>query len=102
MGNENVKFLKQSVASIPRDNDKEIEIDGGAGEMGKNIFKVSHWKTQCRSYFKRHFKSSPVIVGPSDKDKIMNTLCSVCSGSKSRGFVFKNYDITKHGFSWLQ
>ena len=96
MGNENVKFLKQSVASIPRDNDKEIEIDGGAGEMGKNIFKVSHWKTQCRSYFKRHFKSSPVIVGPSDKDKIMNTLCSVCSGSKSRGFVFKNYDITKH------
>ena len=96
MGNENVKFLKQSVASIPRDNDKEIEIDGGAGEMGKNIFKVSHWKTQCRSYFKRYFKSSPVIVGPSDKDKIMNTLCSVCSGSKSRGFVFKNYDITKH------
>ena len=96
MGNENVKILKQSVASIPRDNDKEIEIDGGAGEMGKNIFKVSHWKTQCRSYFKRHFKSSPVIVGPSDKDKIMNTLCSVCSGSKSRGFVFKNYDITKH------
>ena len=96
MGNENVKFLKQSVASIPRDNDKEIEIDGGAGEMGKNIFKVSHWKTQCRSYFKRHFKSSPVIAGPSDKDKIMNTLCSVCSGSKSRGFVFKNYDITKH------
>ena len=96
MRNENVKFLKQSVASIPRDNDKEIEIDGGAGEMGKNIFKVSHWKTQCRSYFKRYFKSSPVIVGPSDKDKIMNTLCSVCSGSKSRGFVFKNYDITKH------
>ena len=96
MGNENVKILKQSVASIPRDNDKEIEIDGGAGEMGKNIFKVSHWKTQCRSYFKRYFKSLPVIVGPSDKDKIMNTLCSVCSGSKSRGFVFKNYDITKH------
>ena len=96
MGNENVKILKQSVASIPRDNDKEIEIDGGAGEMGKNIFKVLHWKTQCRSYFKRHFKSLPVIVVPSDKDKIMNTLCSVCSGSKSRGFVFKNYDITKH------
>ena len=96
MGNENVKILKQSVTSIPRDNDKEIEIDGGAGEMGKNIFKVLHWKTQCRSYFKRHFKSLPVIVGPSDKDKIMNTLCSVCSGSKSRGFVFKNYDITKH------
>ena len=96
MGNENVKILKQSVTSIPRDNDKEIEIDGGAGEMGKNIFKVSHWKTQCRSYFKRYFKSLPVIVGPSDKDKIMNTLCSVCSGSKSRGFVFKNYDITKH------
>ena len=96
MGNENVKFLKQSVASIPRDNDKEIEIDGGAGEMGKNIFKVSHWKTQCRDYFNRYFKTSPVIVGPSDKDIIMNTLCSVCSGSKSRGFVFKNYDITKH------
>ena len=96
MGNEDVKSLKKNVASIPRDNDKEIEIYGGAGEMGKNIFKVSHWGIQCRKYFNRHFKTSPVIVGPSDKDIIMSTLYSVCSGSKSRGFVFKNYDITKH------
>ena len=96
MGNEKVKFLKQNVASIPRNNDKEIEIHGGVGEMGKYIFKVSHWKTQCRNYYSRYFKTSPVIVGPSDRDIIMNTLCSVCTGSKSRGFVFKNYDITKH------
>ena len=91
-----MEFLKQNVASIPRNNNKEIEIHGGAGEIGKNIFKVSHWKTQCQSYYNRYFKTSPVIVGPSDKDIIMSTLCSVCTGSKSRGFVFKNYDITKH------
>ena len=96
MGNEDLKSLKQNVASIHRDNDKEIEIHGGAGEKGKNIFRVSHWKTQCRNYFNRYFKTSPVIAGPSDKDIIMKTLCSVCSDSKSRGFVFKNYNITKH------
>ena len=96
MGNEEVKSLKQNVASIPRNNDKEIEIHGGVGEMGKYIFKVSRWKTQCRNYYNRYFKTSPVIVGPSDRDIIMSTLCSVCTGSKSRGFVFKNYDITKH------
>ena len=91
-----MKSLKQNVVSIPRDNDKEIEIHGGAGEKGKNIFRVSHWKTQCINYFNRYFKTSPVIAGPSDKDIIMKTLCSVCSDSKSRGFVFKNYNITKH------
>ena len=96
MGNEDVKSLKQNVASIPRDNDKEIEIHGGAGEKGKEVFKVSHWKTKCRNYFNRYFKTSPVIVGPSDNDIIMKTLCFVCSGSKSRGFVFKNYNITRH------
>ena len=96
MGNEDVKSLKQNVASIPRDNDKEIEIHGGAGEKGKEVFKVSHWKTKCRNYFNRYFKTLPVIVGPSDNDIIMKTLCFVCSGSKSRGFVFKNYNITRH------
>ena len=96
MRNEDVKSLKQNVASISRDNDKEIEIHGGAGEMGKNIFQVSHWKIQCRNYFNRYFKTSSVIVRPSDRDKIMSTLCSVCSGCKSRGFVFKHSDITKH------
>ena len=35
-----MKSLKQNVASIPRDNDKEIEMPGGAGEKEKNIFKV--------------------------------------------------------------
>ena len=96
MGNQDVKSLKQNVASISCNNDKEIEIHGGAGEMGNNIFQVSHWKTKCRNYFNRYFKTSSVIVGPSDRDKIVSTLCSVCSGCKSRGFVFKNYDITKH------
>ena len=40
MGNEDVKSLKQNVASLPRDNDKEIEMPGVAGEKEKNIFKV--------------------------------------------------------------
>ena len=33
---------------------------------------------------------------PSDGDMIMDMLSSVSSANKSRGFVFKNYDIEKH------
>ena len=33
---------------------------------------------------------------PSDRDMIMNTLSSICSDTKGRGFVFKNYNIVKH------
>ena len=64
MGNEDKKALKQIVASMPRDSDKEIEIHGGAGEIGIKIFKVVQWKTECGNYFNRHFKTLPVIVVP--------------------------------------
>ena len=96
MGNEDRKVLKQSVASIPRDNEKEIEIHGGAGELGRKVFKGAGWKNKCESYFNRYFKTSRVIMVPSDGDAIMNTLSSVCSEDKGRGFVFKDYDIVKH------
>ena len=96
MGNEDRKMLKQNVPSIPSYSEKEIEIYGGAGELGIKVFKVDQWKTKCRSYFNRYFKTSAVISVPSDEDMIMDTLSSVCSDNKSRGFVFKNYDIAKH------
>ena len=96
MRNEDRKVLKQSVASMLRDGEKEIEIHGGAGELGIKIFKGEQWKTKCKSYFNRYFKTSSIIVVPSDEDMIMNTLSSVCFDSKGRGFVFKNYDIAKH------
>ena len=96
MGNEDKKALKQIVASMPRDSDKEIEIHGGAGEIGIKIFKVVQWKTECENYFNRHFKTLPVIVVPSDSDRITKTLSSVCYDSNSRGFVFKSYDIVKN------
>ena len=86
----------KNVASMPRDNEKRIEIHGGAGEKGIKVFKVALWKSKCQSYFNRYFKTSSIIVLPSDEDIIMNTLQSVCSENKSRGFVFKNYDILKH------
>ena len=96
MGNEDKKGLKKNVAFMPRDNDKEIEIHGGAGEKGIKVFKAVHWKNECENYFNRYFKSSPIIVGPSDSDRIMKTLSFVCYDSESRGFVFKDYDIIKH------
>ena len=96
MGNVDRKVMKQNVASMPRNTEKEIEIHRGAGELGVKIFKMAHWKTKCKSYVNRYYKTSNVIMVPSDGDKIMNTLNSVCFDGKVRGFVFKNYDITKH------
>ena len=96
MGNVDRKVLKQNVASMSRNTEKEIEIHRGAGELGVKVFKMEHWETKCKSYFNRYYKTSNIIMVPSDGDKIMNTLSSVCSDSKGRGFVFKNYDITKH------
>ena len=96
MGNEDRKALMENVVSIPRDNEKTIEIYGGAGELGKHVLKVAKWKTKCKNYFNRHYKTSNNIMVPSDGDTIMNSLSSVCSENKGRGFVFKNYDIAKH------
>ena len=96
MGNEDRKALKKNVASMPRDNEKEIEIHGGAGEIGIKVVKVTQWKNKCKSYFNRYYKTSNIIMVPSDQDKIMNTLSFLCSDSKGRGFIFKNYDVVKH------
>ena len=96
MANEDMKVLKQNVAFMPHDTEKEIEIHRGAGELGIKIFKVAHWKSKCESYFNRYYKTSNNIMVPYDGDIIMNTLSSVCSDSKGRGFVFKNYHIAKH------
>ena len=96
MGNEDRKLLMENVSSLPRDIEKKIEIHGGAGELGVKVFKVEQWKNKCKQYFDRHFKTSTIILVPSDGDIVMNTLSSVCSANKSRGFVFKNYNIAKH------
>ena len=96
MENEDRKVLMENVASMPRNNKKGIEIHGGAGEIGIKVVKVAQWKTKCKSYFNRYYKTSSIIVVPSGGDIIMNTLSFLCSDSKSRGFVFKNYDIAKH------
>ena len=96
MGNEDRKVLKQNISFITRDNEKEIEIYGGAGELGVKVFKGEQWKIKCKSYFNRYFKTSAIISMPSDGDMIVDTLSSVCSDNKSRGFVFKNYDIARH------
>ena len=81
---------------MSRDNKKDIEIHGGAGEIGINVFKVANWKPKCKDYFNRYFKTLRVIVGPSDKDIFMNTLSSMCGDNNGQGFVFKNYDIVEH------
>ena len=96
MANEDMKVLKQDVAFMPHDTKKEIEIHRGAGELGIKVFKVAHWKTKCKSYFNRYYKTSNNIMVPSEGDIIMNTLSSFCSDSKGRGFVFKSYHIAKH------
>ena len=88
--------MKRSIASMPHDTENEIEIHGGAGELGIKVFKGEQWKSKCKSYFNRYFKTSNIIMVPSDGDMIMNTLSSVCSDSEGRGFVFKDYDIAKH------
>ena len=96
MENEDRKLLMENVSSIPRDIEKKIEIHGGAGKLGVKVFTGEEWKNKCRQYFNRYFKTSTIVSVPFDGDVIMDTLSSVSSANKSRGFVFKNYDIEKH------
>ena len=96
MVSEDKRALTQNIASMPSDNYKKIEIQGGAGAMGIEDLNIVQWKAKCKSYFNRYFKTQLFIMVPPEGDKIMNTLSSVCSDSESRGFVFKNYDIAKH------
>ena len=96
MGNEDRKVLKQNVASMLRDNEKEIEINGGAGEIGIKVVKVTQWENKCKSYFNRYYKTWNIIMVPSNQDKIMNALSFLYSNWKDRGIIFKNYDIVKH------
>ena len=79
------------------DKEKNVWIDRGAGEKGITVFKDVQWKSKCRSYFNRYYKTSRnIVVPPSDGDKIMNALSFLCSETSGRGFVFKNYDMVKH------
>ena len=96
MRHEDRKALKQNIVSMPRDNEREIEMNRGAGELGKKVFKVAEWKSKCESYFNRYFKTLSIILVPSDSDAIMDTLSFLCTDNKSRGFIFKNYNIAKH------
>lgn len=89
MRHEDRKVLRQNVVSIPRDNEREIEINGGAGELGKIVLKVAQWKNKCKSYFNRYFKTASIILVPSNSDTIMDTLGFLCSDSKSRGSFLK-------------
>ena len=89
MGNEDRKALMENVTSMPRDYEKKVEINGGAGEKGIKVVRVAQWKTKCESYFNRHFKTSSVIVVPSVGDIFMNTLRSVCSKIKAEGSFLK-------------
>ena len=91
-----MKVLKRSVGSMPRDIEKDIEIHAGTGEMEINVVNVAEWKTECKSYFNRYYKTSSIIMVPSDGDTIMNTVSSVCSDREGRGFVLKDYDIVTH------
>ena len=102
MRHEDRKALKQNVVSMPRDNKRQIEIQRGAGELGKKVFKVAEWKSKCESYFNRYFKTLSIILVPFDSDKIMDTLSFLCSDNKSRGFVFKNYNSKTFRVSRLQ
>ena len=96
MENENRRNLKQNIASIARDNEKEIELMRGAGKIGIEVIKLQDWKSNCNRYFNRYYKESSVITMPYENDIIVNTLSQVCSKNKGRGFVFKDYDIVKH------
>ena len=96
MGNEDRKVLKKNVTSMHHDKEKEIEINGGAGEIGIKIFKASKWKEKCEKYFNRYYKAARIIAVPSDRGRIINAFSFLCSENQGRGFVFKNYDIVKH------
>ena len=96
MVNEDRKTLMENVTFVFRDEEKKIEIHGGAGKRGMQIVKVSQWKTKCKSYYNRYYKTSKIVLVPSNKDMIMNTLSNLCNDISSRGFVFKNYNIIKH------
>ena len=96
MVNEDRKTLMENVTFVFCDEEKKIEIHGGAGKRGMQIVKVSQWKTKCKSYYNRYYKTSKIVLVPSNKDMIMNTLSNLCNDISSRGFVFKNYNIIKH------
>ena len=96
MENENRKTLKQKIISIQRDYKRYVEKNGGAGAIGINVFEVAQWEIKCKNYFNRYYKTTKMIVVPSERDRVMDTLSIVCSESEGRGFVFKNYDIVKH------
>ena len=49
MGNEDRKVLKKNVTSMHHDKEKEIEINGGASDIGIKVFRLAQWKAKCKS-----------------------------------------------------
>ena len=91
--------FEKSLASVPRDSENKIEIHRSAGELRIKIVKGE--KTKCNSYFNRYFKTSSIIVVPSDEDIIMNTLRSVCFDSIKVGVSFLKTMILLSIWSFL-
>lgn len=96
MENENLATMLSSISSMTRDDKKLVTILRGAGKKGKEVISLAQWKTECKSYFNRFYKTSNVITGPSDMDIIMDTLSEVCNDNSCKGFVFKDYNIVNH------
>ena len=96
MERENLEILMSNIISLTRDDNKLMTIQRGAGKKGREVISLGDWKEECRSYFRRYYKTLNIIFGPSDADTIMEILGRVCSNNNDQGFVFKDYDIMKH------
>ena len=96
MQNEDRRTLLTNISDMTRDEKKTLEINRGAGTIGKEYIKLAGWKDECTRYFASYYKSRDIITVPSDRDTIMTTLYELCSRNAGRGFIFKNYDMINH------
>ena len=96
MKSEDRRTLLTNISDMTRDEKKTLEINRGAGTIGKEYIKLAGWKDECTRYFASYYKSLNIITVPSDRDTIMTTLYELCSRNAGRGFIFKNYDMINH------
>ena len=96
MKSEDRRTLLTNISDMTRDEKKTLEINRGAGTIGKEYIKLAGWKDECTRYFASYYKSLDIITVPSDRDTIMTTLYELCSRNAGRGFIFKNYDMINH------
>ena len=96
MKSEDRRTLLTNISDMTRDEKKTLEINRGAGTIGKEYIKLAGWKDECTRYFASYYKSLDIITIPSDRDTIMTTLYELCSRNAGRGFIFKNYDMINH------